>query len=170
MALLAPSSRRPGEKPLKKRLLSLMLAGAAAAFAVSGCGDTSATEPEELATSSLTKKQYIQKGDQICKAGYRNVGKVLLGVEFNELSDKEKEEFMSDKALPPFKAMVERLRELGAPEGEKKEVEAVLEAYEKGIREVEDDPSRSFQGKLPFDKGNNTAYRYGLRVCAGLSS
>ena len=136
-----------------------------ALLGVAGCGGSDSADTTSLATASLTKAQYTKRADEVCRDGYKKVSKLLASVAGSELSDSDRERLVSSEAMKPYKKMVEELRALGAPAGERRKVAMMLAAYEKGINEVEADPSRAISGKLPFDRANNLAKRYGLKIC-----
>lgn len=140
---------------------------------VGGCGSSETSQPSPaktlrpppVAASKLTKAQYIRQGNAICRNGYNTLIKSFAPIAKQELSTDERERYAVNALLPPFKRMIAHLRALGAPAGDKARIEEMLFAYEKAIAEVEADPARMHTGKLPFDAGNNRAWRYGLTYC-----
>jgi hypothetical protein len=160
---------------LSKGLLALLASVVAIALVAAGCGSSSdTTGSTEASESSLTKAEFVKKGNAICAAGNKEIEE--------QFADFAKEEDLNEKA-PPTKAQsknaaekvliptisgeLEGLRNLGTPEGDEGEVDAILTAAEEGLEKGEEDPVALIEeeGGDPFAKADELANEYGLSVC-----
>jgi hypothetical protein len=117
--------RIPSHKTILLTLLAL------AALLVAGCGGGGGDETETTTTPTveepmaLTKEELIKEGDGICAEVNAAVG-ALSGSESEEASATGDSEKISNLYL----GMVERLQELGTPEGDSGEYAKFSEAAE----------------------------------------
>jgi hypothetical protein len=134
-----------------------------------GCGGG---DDEE---SSLTKAEFVKQADAIC-ARQDDAKNKALEEAFREQGDKNlkgqkaqeaQEEIIADAALPPIDQMVEELADLGAPSGEEEKAEAMVEAFEEEVGNIEGDLKGTVEGKVGlFDKANKLAQELGLKSCS----
>lgn len=82
----------------------------------------------------------------------------------DEVDPSEEAEVVSEALVSPVQAMAEELGDLGVPNGDEKQVEAIVAAFEAGVAKVEADPVGSESG-LSFAKANELALEYGLTDC-----
>jgi hypothetical protein len=132
-------------------------------FGVVGCGDGDSTE------EALTKAQFLRQGNAICfkKEKERNdiineEGARLSGKTKNLVAEQEK---LVLKILPTYEESAAGLDELGAPEGDEKQVEAIVKAMEEAAEKVKADPGTAVTTSLPFKKPNELNEGYGLKAC-----
>lgn len=115
--------RIPGNKTI------LFLCGALVALVIAGCGgggdETETTVPTVEEPVALTKDELIDQGDGICAEVNAAVG-ALTASETTESSGTEEVE----KVANLYTGMVERLQELGAPEGDEGDYAKFMEAAE----------------------------------------
>jgi len=137
---------------------------------LAGCGGgSSSTE----STSSLTKAEFVKKGNAICAKGEKEVEAGVEGfIKENNFSEKkpptgaQMEALAEEVLLPTVRKQLDEIRALGIPSGEEQEVEAIFVAVEEGIEKTEEDPSAFAEGGSgPFVKANKLAREYGLTVC-----
>ena len=114
--------RRPGNKTI------LLLLAVLAALLVAGCGgggeettDTTATVEEP---QKLSKAELIEQGDDICAEVNAAVGALSSEVETSSIPE------TSEKTSNLYIGMVERLQELGAPEGAESSFNSFMESAE----------------------------------------
>lgn len=153
---------------MSKRLFALLGALAALAIIVAGCGGGSdSTE----STSSLTKAEFVKKGNAICakgneeiEEGFEKFGKEHGFSKEKEPSQAELEEAVETVVIPSVSNEVESIRALGPPD---EEAEAVLDAAEGALEKGEEDPKQFLKEESsgPFAKANKLAREYGLTKC-----
>jgi hypothetical protein len=155
---------------LSKRLI-VMLATATIASIAAGCGGDT-TDDNARGGASLTKAEFIEQGDAICKEGNEQIAD---GVEdfakekdfgTGNPSKAEQEEVILAVVVPSLKTQANELGDLGAPDGEEREVAAIVDALKAGIEELEDDPaSLSKSGGGPLSEANELAGELGFKEC-----
>lgn len=131
---------------------------------LAGCGG----DDEE---SSLTKAQFVQQGDAICKKQNKKKDADLTKA-FREFEKKGKssggnaeEELIADVALPPIAEMTEELADLGLPQEQEELAGKFISEMEKAVAEVEEDPSRALEGE-PFEGAKENATKLGFSACS----
>lgn len=113
--------RTPGNKTI------LLILGALVALLIAGCGggETETTTPTVEEPTALTKDELLTQGDGICAEVNAAVG-ALSGSETPESTAGES----TEKVANLYLGMVERLQELGTPEGDGAEYAKFMEAAE----------------------------------------
>lgn len=114
--------RIPGNKTI------FLLCAALIALVIAGCGggdETETTTPTVEEPTALTKDELIDQGDGICAEVNAAVG-ALASSETEEASSTEN----SEKIANLYTGMVERLQDLGAPEGDEGDYAKFMEAAE----------------------------------------
>jgi hypothetical protein len=135
------------------RSFTLLLTMALALVVLGGCGGGGSdgggktTEPssglregsETVETSSLSKPQYIAKAEAICGHATENLLKPLFGYMHRHANQPNQSEgeliaaAIQTAVLPKFQTQIDELRNLGAPSGDEKQIEAFLAAMQRGI-------------------------------------
>lgn len=116
--------KRPGHKTI------LLLLAVLAALLIAGCGgggdettdSTAATTTEE--PEKLSKAELIEQGDGICAETNAAIGALSSEVEASSLPE------TAEKTSNLYIGMVERLQDLGAPEGAESAFTSFMEAAE----------------------------------------
>ncbi len=116
--------RTPGNKTI------LLILGALAALLIAGCGggggdETETSTPTVEEPVALTKDELIEQGDGVCAEVNAAVG-ALSGSETPESTPGDS----TEKVANLYIGMVERLQDLGAPEGEEADYAKFMEAGE----------------------------------------
>jgi hypothetical protein len=117
--------RTPGNKTI------LLILGALAALLIAGCGgggggdETEPSTPTVEEPVALTKDELIEQGDGVCAEVNAAVG-ALSGSETPESTPGDS----TEKVANLYIGMVERLQDLGAPEGEEADYAKFMEAGE----------------------------------------
>jgi hypothetical protein len=155
---------------VRNGILSLLGGVFVAMLAASGCGggggnDTTVTE------SSIRKPQYVAKATAICESGTKKI-ETDFGVFLKEKegvtqpSAADYVELYEKVVAANVPDEVEELRELGAPKGDAKEVEAMLKAREESVAIAKEDPEAIVKdSKKVFGKASALAKSYGLKAC-----
>ena len=115
--------RRPRHKTI------LLLGAVLAALLVAGCGGGGGDETTETAATAeepqkLSKAELIEQGDDICAETNAAVGALSSEVETSSIPE------TIEKTSNLYIGMVERLQELGAPEGAESSFTSFMEAGE----------------------------------------
>lgn len=135
-----------------------------------GGSDQTGGAADDVTTSSLSKGAYINRAEFICgRAGQGILD--ALEAERKEKNLPEPEGFdvpaSTAALLPPVERESSELQELGAPQGDEDEVEAILAALQQGIDAAAEGEISTLGdfGKylVPFDK---LVRAYGLEGCA----
>jgi len=115
--------RTPGNKTI------LLILGALVALLIAGCGggddETETSTPTVEEPAALTKDEVIEQGDGICAEVNAAVG-ALSSSETPESTPGDS----SEKVANLYTGMVERLQDLGTPEGDEGEYAKFMEAGE----------------------------------------
>jgi hypothetical protein len=138
---------------------------------VAGCGGS---DDGTAASGSLTKAEFIEKGNAICAQTNQQFEEEFSEFEkehslsgTGELSNPELIEAAEDIFLPTITLQMEELRALDVPSGEESKVNELLNSAEKGLREAKEKPETLLvQGGGPFAEANKLAKEYGLDKCA----
>ena len=125
-----------------------------------GCGGGDST------TASLTKKQFLKKADKFCEEGERE--QLELASEYlKKHPGAEEEEMIIPAGLPPLQKQTEEIKALPAPEGDEAQVEAIVKAFEKALKDTEANPQDILTtASNPFKEADKLAEKYGLTSCA----
>jgi hypothetical protein len=153
---------------LSKGLIATLIGVVAIMVIVAGCSSSSDTT-----TASLTKGQFISRGNAICKKGNAKVESEFQafakknGIEGSKEPTKAQEVEVAETILTPnVKSQSEELRALGAPSGDEDEITAMLDSLDNGVEEAEADPEGLISGKSdPFKDASQKAQKYGLTAC-----
>jgi hypothetical protein len=152
---------------LSKSLIALLVAVAAIAMIVAGCGGGSDSSES---TSSLTKAEFVKQGNAICAKGNKEIQEGFEEFE-QEVGQKQPTKAQLSEAietivLPAVRNQVEGIQELEPPSGEEAKVEAITDSAEEALKEGEEDPASLTSEKAdPFAKANEMANEYGLTKC-----
>lgn len=137
-------------------LLSLSLVAA-------GCGGDDAKDDEKA--EPLSKADFTTQANKICADATAE-----LEADAEELGDEptqeQIEQFATDTLVPNLQDQHDDLADLGAPEGDEDEVEAILDSLQEGIDAVEADPSLITSSDDPLADASDLAGAYGLTDCA----
>jgi hypothetical protein len=141
---------------------------------LSGCGGsrdpaTADGAGPSPAGASITKAEFIERGDAICRRALEEQEAVVAAAEGKlgqgrPVTSKQRERLLITLTPQFFERKTEELASLPVPAGSETQVRAIIAGYEGGIREIEARPSTVVSG-TPFLKGRKAAGRYGLSEC-----
>lgn len=120
---------------------------------------------EELSQTSLSKAAYTEKADQICRAGALEAVSTLPPPSAGKAALSES---VAEQVVPALRGVVTGLAELGAPKGDATQIEALLEALESDIDDVEAESGSIVnvpQLAQRFGDSGKLAGKYGLPHC-----
>jgi hypothetical protein len=161
------------EDQLTKRFIAT--AGVGLALLAAGCGGGgegggTADGGPVVKAGSLSKAEFIKRGDAICaKAGAQLLAETKSYLEKNGIdaahppSDELQVELVEQVLLPTFRAQIEDLAALGALPGDVEGVQAILDAISEAADEVEANPN--IDAADPFGEANAMAKDFGFRSC-----
>ena len=132
---------------------------------------------------ALSKPEYIARSNAICQRTSKEAG-----VQFNRIVGSERpkrgeeqrylskaQRFLKQAAIPIIRENLTDRRALGAPEGDEKQIDAIIAAGEKaitGFEQIAADRSRVeglFRGRIPdpAKRFDALSRRYGINHCGG---
>lgn len=139
---------------------------------LAGCGGGSdETGTSSADSESLSKAQYVTRADAICsEANTRQDALLTKEAQSRSAtgvpSDADKESFVLNSGLPPLREAAARLDKLGTPTGDEKKAEALVDALDKALDEIEEEPLDFAEAKSnPFAPVERLARELGLEVC-----
>lgn len=136
-----------------------------------GCGSSSNDEIT-VQTGSLSKAQFVEKADAICKAARAEFAAQYT--RFVEQHRSETSKAQQDAALkeliesvltPNFENEIKQISELGAPKDYAPEVASFLNALQKKLDEGQKNPAELTATPYPFKKAEDVATAAGMKVC-----
>lgn len=148
---------------MKKRAVLGLVGLLLTAGAIYGCGG-------DDGTTALSKQEFIKQGNAVCKAGESERTELFAEAQKeikpgDTFDQKDKAELVRTVLVEPYEKMIKGVEELGAPEGDEQQVEALLQAMEKATQKAEADPARTIKTIIPFAEANKAADEYGLTDC-----
>jgi hypothetical protein len=116
---------------------------------------------------SISKEDFIEQADEICAAGSEELDAILDELEPATPTSDDIAEFLRDDYVPNIRAQIDDIRELGFPEGDEDELDAILDDSESVLDDIEEDPQTAVQQANPFAEVNQQLQEYGLTECGG---
>lgn len=104
----------------------------------------------------------MKEANAICLSAERERNRASADLPDGDGSDEA--EVVVEALVSPVKEMNEELRELGPPNGEAKQVGAIVAAFEAGVAKAEASPEPP-DSVVAFTKANRLALEYGLVDC-----
>lgn len=158
---------------MNSRMVALMVVSAAVLVAA-GCGGSGDDTASSAAPkAALTKAEFIKRADKICeqvdeiqKKAYRNF---LSDYPDAEVGQALREDLVLEVGLPPIRSQVKLLDELPVPQGDEKEIKAIVEGMEEAVETAEEVPNLLVNlqsGAGPFTKVGKLAREYGFKACS----
>jgi hypothetical protein len=152
---------------------------AAFALAVAGCGggdESSSTTASTAAASSttdasgtpLSKEEFIQQADAICKAGNQSTAQAANDLfSGGQPTQQQVDQFATDTLIPAIQDEIDQIGALTPPAGDEDDVQAILTAVSGALEKVKADPTALFAStdEGPFKEADQLASAYGLKVC-----
>jgi hypothetical protein len=133
------------------------------AIAAAGCGGSDDSDSSGITTSDLSKSEWIAQANQICIEGDKDIGEQAGEFFDGKPTPAASSRFSHEVVLPSIQAQVDQIRELGAPEGDEEQVEAMVDEVDEGLAKAETDSSALREGAL--DEGTALVQAYGATAC-----
>jgi hypothetical protein len=155
---------------LTLRSKSLLVLALALGTVVSGCGGGSDEEENTtISTSSISKAEFIEQANAICKPGKAKLLSEILAYQkkhLNEASVKVVPNAARKVMKPALQAEVEEIRGLGAPQGDAQEIEKFFTSLLKGVDEIIAKKPPTFEeAERMLQQAGDNARRYGIDEC-----
>lgn len=152
---------------MNKRTIGVLSAMLVCVGLVAGCGGG-----DDETTVTLTKAEFIAKGDVICKNGDEEVEVEAdayaedKGIDTENPEPEDLEGVVTEVFVPSLQKQADELRELGVPEGAEEEAEEVLEALDEAIAGLEEDPGEALSSDSgPLAEASEKAAAFGFQEC-----
>ncbi len=140
-------------------------------MALVGCGGGGDDEPattSSVADVAPTRLQFLVQADQICTSSEAQIEASAdeLASQKGRPDPDEVSRVALRIAVPALESEVRAIEALGAPKGDEAEVQAILDATEKGIEQIKADP-RALADRPPpaLREAQKLASAYGSREC-----
>ena len=153
---------------VKSRWSWLVAAAFAVAALIAGCGSSGSSG---TTAGTLPKDEYIKRADAICT---KNEQKQLQLVtkfqkEHSAQGPKAETELVEFAGLPPLVKETKELMALPLPTTGTEEAEEFVDALQRGLKEVEEDPASilAYEGN-PLEEAETLAETIGFKTCGGV--
>ena len=137
----------------------LAVALAAGVGVAAGCGD-------DDDAAAISKGDFIAQAGEICRSGDRELE--ATGAELfagGEPDPQDMRRWIDEVFAPTVRGQVADIRALGAPAGDEDEIAAILDAADRGVDEIHEDPSRLGSGDNSLDEATRSIVEYGVEEC-----
>jgi hypothetical protein len=144
--------------------LAVLVALAGAACSGGGGGDDSAPP--------LTKTEFIERGDQICRAFDRRVDEATASLADDATRD-DVITLIRERLLPLLDAEVDELAELEPPAEDRDRVERFLDDFHAGVTAIRRNTGAFVDARLQesaLDRADEAMRDYGFTVCGARES
>jgi hypothetical protein len=146
-----------------------LAASLALVLVVAGCGSSSKST-SSTATPTITKAEFLKKGNAICKKGNREINQGA-----HKFFGKGKKpghgamiKFATGTLIPSVQRQISGVKALGAPKGDEAKVKEIVTTAQAALDRGKKDPNLLVSNKRdPFAKSNKLTKAYGLKACGG---
>jgi hypothetical protein len=137
-------------------------------LALAGCGGEDEEGFPAGVSQPATKVEFLREADRICVSSEARIEAAAddLLRERGAPHPEQVERVALGIAVPALETEVRAIGSLTPPEGDEAEIEAILDATERGIAQIEADPRRLADGPPPgLREAQRLAERYGSTEC-----
>lgn len=165
---------------MKRNAVTAVITMLVAALAA-GCGGANGGTHATIAASTssgppsvrLTKQQFIFKANDICLGTSQTLAKDAASLRAESKKTHklppvdEVEKFLTQKSLPAYDAMVDKLRDLTPPKRDEKTIDAYIASLAGAIDTAKANTKKysSASAPDPFADANARAVKYGMKAC-----
>lgn len=149
---------------MSKPLIAMLAGLVAIAVIAAGCGGGS--------NDSLTKAEYVEQGDAICKKGNTEIeNDVQAYAKQHNISLESKPteaqfaELSENVVIPGVRNQLDGLRGLTPPSNDEDAANELLDALDEGLEKGEEDPAAFVTSGDPLAKANKMAKEFGFKKC-----
>jgi hypothetical protein len=131
------------------------LAALSAGALIAGCGGGGGDD-------ELSKAEYIQRADQICRQANDEIEAAAKDVNLGNIR-----QFFTDTVIPKTEQELAKIRDLPIPAGDEETLNSIYDRVEDAIQKIKDDPSALSQirsGDLAPGVAKDSR-AYGFKVC-----
>ena len=164
------------------RRTAVAAACAAMAIGAAGCGgdddstsggdttavETTATDSDTTATDTttadITKEEWIEQADAICKAGDDEIEAAGAELDANS-SEEDVQALITDVVVPNIADQADQISALPVPAGEEDSIGELTDALNQAVSDAEADPGALLTDDSTFEEVNTLAQDYGLTSC-----
>jgi hypothetical protein len=141
-------------------------------FVVAGCGSGSDSTSTQAVSETLTHKQYARRAQAYCHRDYLRQAKAMEkfrkahGIP-NAPTQAQRERVNTAVVLGFVERRIAFLKSLPVPEGDEKEIQAIIKAMEKGLEESRKNPASLAKpyDPEPFIENRELSGKYGFWLC-----
>lgn len=153
-----------------KTVVATFITGVALFAAGCGGGDSTTDSGASGASgasgsAALTKDEFITQADALCKTGDEVINTAGQAFGSSQPSGAELKQFVDTTLVPTIQSELDGIKSLTPPAGDEDQVNQIVTDVEDALAQTKDDPSSVLQQTGPFDKANQDAGDYGLKVC-----
>lgn len=135
-----------------------------------GVEEGSDASRDTITTSSLSKAQFVKRANALCTRAREERLEAMnaYGEQNADLSQEERlVGVIKEVFLPTMEAQLAELRALGAPRGDRKQVERIIVAYEQSLDDIAELEGAESTPAINRDlnQAGALARKYGLREC-----
>lgn len=150
----------------------LLVSAVATGLIAAGCGDDETGDGDGIATSELSKQEWIAKANQVCAA--RDADTDRRAEHFFAAENATEERFARDVVAPGLERWADELEALGAPGGDEEQVRRmatvarrVAEQFRSADRPAEVRGAEGTETRRLFDEGAQLAAGLGIEAPCG---
>jgi hypothetical protein len=152
-----------------------LLAGAIAILLAGGCGDdesasgTNGGGEVTVKTGSLSKAEFVERADRLCEETenrFRREYEAFVKASVQRGGSGDPEKMVKTILIPSFEGLIDEISSIGAPRDDEDEVAAFLDALQRRLDELGEQPSEILEAFSPFPEPVKLANAYGMTGCA----
>ncbi len=144
-----------------RRTFAILISVLAVAAIAAGCGG-------DDSSSSLTKAEFVAQSEDMCKQIRKEVQaelKPFIAANAKNSPKETEEKLLTAIVVPTLQKEVDEFEEIGAPEGEEEQFDAIVVGLEKVIQTGEEDFAGWTAATDPFREVDQELKAFGLEVC-----